>query len=124
MSTSKQRQGRGENLGRAVEGATAGRGGLFEKVTSAGGGFERQQAGSKAKALSIFKAVRAKCIDCMAGSRKSVRFCTSDGLHSLRCPLWPFRFGLRPETAARRYGADFLNPEAMPEANTNLDDLK
>jgi hypothetical protein len=97
------------------------------KTPLAGGGFERQQAakgsGKSTKSLSIFRAVRAKCIDCAGGSRKYVKFCPGDGLHALRCALWPFRFGLRPETARKRYGADLLDPQAMPDASVNLDDL-
>lgn len=39
------------------------------------------------------KAIRRKCLDCCAGSRKLVREC-----HIYTCPLWPFRLGKRPET--------------------------
>jgi len=103
-------------------------GGVSGKPPLAGGGFERQQAakgsGATTKNLSIFKAVRAKCIDCAGGSRKYVKHCPGDGLHALRCALWAFRFGLRPETARKRYGADFLDPKAMPDADANLDDLR
>jgi len=38
------------------------------------------------------KAIRRKCLDCCAGSRKLVREC-----HIYTCPLWPFRLGKRPE---------------------------
>lgn len=39
------------------------------------------------------KAIRRKCMDCCAGSRKLVREC-----HIYTCPLWPFRLGKRPKT--------------------------
>ena len=42
------------------------------------------------------KAIRRKCLDCCAGSRKLVREC-----HIYTCPLWPFRLGKRPETVER-----------------------
>jgi len=46
---------------------------------------------------TMAKAIRAKCIDCSAGDPVEVRKCT------LRdCPLWQYRFGCMPETAARR----------------------
>ena len=123
----KRVHGADRSEGLPVNDAQAGQGGVSGKTPLAGGSCERQQArkrsGSKAKKLSVFKAVRAKCIDCAGGSWKYVKFCPSDGVHSLRCPLWPFRFGIRPETARKRYGPDFLDPAAMPDASTNLDDL-
>jgi len=108
-------------------GAEAGQGGVSERTRLADGTFERRhplQRVGKPKGPSIFRAVRKKCLDCAAGSQKYIRFCPSDGLHSRRCPLWPFRFGVRPETARKRYGANLLDPEAMPDASTNLDDLR
>ncbi|MFO8013676.1 MAG: hypothetical protein R6X20_10275 [Phycisphaerae bacterium] len=45
------------------------------------------------------KAIRAKCRDCCCGSRKAVRWCPKTGR-----VLWPYRLGLRPETARKRYG--------------------
>jgi len=72
---------------------------------------------------SVFRAVRRHCLDCSAGSPKYVTWCPCDGVHSTSCDLWPFRFGLRPETAKRRYGAQLLTPELMPPADVNLDEL-
>jgi len=66
---------------------------------------------------SPLRTVRHKCLDCCCGSRKVVKYCPADGVHSTRCALWPFRFGARPATAARRHGERFLDPEAMPDAN-------
>ena len=64
------------------------------------------------------KAIRAKCRDCSCGSFKAVRFCSATD-----CPLWPYRLGLRPETARKRYGADVMDPEKMADASTPLEDL-
>lgn len=86
---------------------------------ASGGG--RCTSGAEGSAL---KAIRKKCLDCHGGSRKGVRFCPSDGVNSTRCPLWPFRFGLRPRTARKRYGAELLDPQAMPDANTSLEVLR
>ncbi len=69
------------------------------------------------------RAIRACCLDCADGYVQYVKFCPSDGTHSTRCPLWPFRFGMMPRTAAQRYGATLVNPNLMPEATANLDDL-
>jgi len=126
MKTEKLSRQRRQLDSRAVE-PEPGQGGVCGKPPLASGTSERPQAakgsGKSTKALSIFKAVRANCIDCAGGSRKYIRYCPSDGLHALRCTLWPFRFGLRPETARKRYGADLLDPQAMPDATVNLDDL-
>jgi len=43
------------------------------------------------------KAIRAQCLDCCCGSRYEVEMCPATS-----CPLWPYRFGVRPETAAKR----------------------
>ena len=68
------------------------------------------------------KAIRAKCLDCCCGSVKSVRYCPCDGTHSTWCPLWPYRFGMRPATAAAKYGRRFLAPELMPDSSVALED--
>ena len=67
------------------------------------------------------RSIRAKCLDC-SGSAKGVMWCPCDGVHSTRCPLWPFRFGKRPETAKKRYGDQLLTPELMPNADVCLED--
>ena len=43
------------------------------------------------------KAIRAKCLDCSAGSTKEVERCLVES-----CPLFPYRFGMRPETAQKQ----------------------
>jgi hypothetical protein len=69
------------------------------------------------------KAIREKCLDCCSGSSKVVKYCSADGVHSRRCPLWPERFGTRPQSAAKRYGSQFLNPKGMPLPNTPIEEL-
>lgn len=41
--------------------------------------------------ITPLQAIRAKCVDCQAGSFKEVRDCRSE-----KCPLWPYRFGKNP----------------------------
>ena len=41
--------------------------------------------------LTPIKAIRAKCLDCCAGSYKEVSLCTARN-----CSLYPYRFGKRP----------------------------
>lgn len=69
------------------------------------------------------QAIRKTCLDCSAGSAKCVKWCPCDGIHSTRCDLWPWRFGIRPETAAEKYGPDLLDPARMPGADVALEDL-
>jgi hypothetical protein len=53
----------------------------------------------------ILKVVRAKCLDCSAGSQSEVAKCTA-----IRCALWPYRMGSNP--FSDRKG----NPEALARA--------
>jgi hypothetical protein len=69
------------------------------------------------------KAIREHCLDCADGNVQYVKYCPTDGVHSSRCPLWPFRFGVMPTTAAKRHGIEFVVPSLMPPANANLEDL-
>ena len=66
--------------------------------------------------MTPIKAIRLHCLDCCGGSSKVVQFCTCDGVNSTRCDLWPYRFGKRPATAAKKYGKRFLDPKQMPSA--------
>jgi hypothetical protein len=43
------------------------------------------------KPMSPLKALRARCLDCSAGSAQEVAKCMQ-----LRCPSWPFRMGKNP----------------------------
>ena len=73
---------------------------------------------------SPLAAIRAKCLDCCCGSFKTVRYCPCDGLNSTACDLWLFRFGKRPATIRRGPLARFLDPAAMPDAATALEDCR
>jgi len=70
-------------------------------------------------ATTPLKAIRAKCRDCSCGSFKAVRFCSATA-----CPLWPYRLGLRPETARKRYGDRLMDPDRMPEHTVPLETLR
>ena len=67
---------------------------------------------------SPIKSIRDKCLDCSSGSTKTIKYCTV-----YTCPLWKYRFGMRPETAKNNYGKKYLKPELMPEADIPIDDL-
>ncbi len=43
------------------------------------------------------KAIRAKCIDCCAGSKNEVKLCTCTD-----CSLYPYRMGKRPKNKTIR----------------------
>jgi len=80
------------------------------------------QGGHPGGRQSPSKAIRHKCLDCST-TVKTVKYCPCDGIHSTRCALWPFRFGIRPSGAARKHGPMFLNPKEMPDANTAIEEL-
>lgn len=72
--------------------------------------------------LDPLRAIRATCVDC-AGSNKAITYCPCDGVNSVRCELWPYRFGIRPSTARKRYGDAVTDPRSMPSVDTDLDSL-
>jgi len=74
------------------------------------------------KGLSPIRAIRRNCLDC-SETPKVVLWCPCDGVHSSRCELWPYRFGVRPATILERYGRGLVTPELMPPANVELDQL-
>lgn len=49
-----------------------------------------------AMAKTPLKAIRAKCLDCCAGSSQEIRLCPAE-----RCPLHPLRLGKRVREAPR-----------------------
>ncbi len=51
---------------------------------------------------SPLKVIRAKCLDCCAGSAHEVKWCPAT-----KCPAWYHRFGRPPATVARK------SPELM-----------
>jgi len=67
--------------------------------------------------------VRRHCVECSGGLRRYVKYCPCDGVHSAWCEMWPFRFGMTPERAAKQYGEMFVTPEMMPGADVCVDDL-
>ena len=42
--------------------------------------------------LTPMRAIRAKCLDCVAQQAQEVRLCIDE-----KCPLWPYRMGHRPK---------------------------
>lgn len=46
---------------------------------------------------SMAKAIRAKCMDCVAEQEAEVRKC-----QMTKCPLFPYRFGCNPNTYINR----------------------
>jgi hypothetical protein len=79
---------------------------------------------SARRELSALHAIRRKCADCTCSSRKNIKYCPCDGLHSTACPLWPFRFGRRPATIRRGPLARFLDPGRMPGADAPLESCR
>jgi len=78
---------------------------------------------SKTKTYRPLKTVRLDCLECSGSSPKSVLWCPADGVHSTRCHLWPYRFGVMPKTLAQRHGPALVTPGMMPDANMNEDDV-
>ena len=52
------------------------------------------------------KAIRRYCLECVGNQRKEVALCTRQ-----HCPLYPYRFGVRPETA-RKMGKN-VDPDVV-----------
>lgn len=55
--------------------------------------------------VSIIKAIRKKCLDCMGNNSFEVRACPC-----VKCPLWLFRFGKSPNAPTLK-DSPFLNPK-------------
>jgi hypothetical protein len=70
------------------------------------------------EAMSPMEAIRARCLDCCAGSSDEVRKCVA-----IACPSWPFRTGKNPwrappseaQVAARRQAGARLVRRKAPE---------
>jgi len=75
-------------------------------------------------AKTPMKAIRAKCLDCCCGNRKAVKFCPCDGVHSAACPLWPLRFGRRPESVRTSLGKEYVTPGALPGPGVAMEDCR
>lgn len=50
------------------------------------------------KRVSFTRAIRAKCLDCTCNQSNEVKYCTISD-----CPLFPYRFGVRPESYINRH---------------------
>ena len=74
------------------------------------------------KVFSPLKAIRQNCLDC-SERQKYIQWCPCDGIHSTRCHLWPYRFGMRPKTVAQTYGPALVTPQMMPSENVSEDNL-
>lgn len=55
----------------------------------------------KPKSISMVKAIRRKCLDCST-TAKEVRLCSIN-----KCPLWPYRFGVMPDTAIKNLAKNY-----------------
>jgi hypothetical protein len=70
------------------------------------------------RAMSPMEAIRAKCLDCQAGSADEVRKCVA-----MVCPSWPFRTGKNPwrevsegrREAGRRLAARMAGKSSEPK---------
>lgn len=60
------------------------------------------------KKISIIKAIRLKCLDCMCGQSKEVSLCPSED-----CSLWMFRLGKVPSRGG------IGNKKAVPPKKPN-----
>lgn len=68
--------------------------------------------------MTPLKAIRAKCLDCSAGSAKEVRLCPVKS-----CPLWEYRFGKRPQTVKRHEGSLDGRKGALFSRDTGTTDI-
>jgi len=74
--------------------------------------------------MTPLRSIRKHCLDCCGGRPSVVKYCTCDGVNSTRCHLWPFRFGKRPATAAKKHGERFLDPRQMPSAEIPQEEVE
>ena len=57
---------------------------------------------TKIKISTPIKTIRKMCLDCTSGSYKSIRFCLQ-----VKCPLWCYRMGKRPDSVTRSTYSEF-----------------
>jgi hypothetical protein len=69
-------------------------GGLVGRDPRQMGRIELEAAGFEP--MTPMEVIRAKCLDCCAGSAQEVRYCVSTA-----CPSWPYRMGSNPFRAER-----------------------
>lgn len=56
----------------------------------------------KEKKITALKAARAKCNECVGGEPGHVKYKAISECELKDCPLYPFRFGRRPETMKKQ----------------------
>ena len=66
------------------------------------------------KVLNPLHAIRKHCVEC-AGTANLVKWCSChENNPCSNCTLWPYRFGVRPATAAKTHGNHVMDPDLMP----------
>ncbi len=73
--------------------------------------------------LTPIKAIRKNCLECSGGLSNVVKWCPCDGVHSTRCHLWPYRFGMRPDSVRRKHGEMFVTPKLMQDSSISIEQL-
>ncbi len=66
-----------------------------------------------AKKLTPIRAIRAKCLDCSAGSAKEVRLCVIPD-----CPLYMYRMGKNPAYAGKKGNVEALRRYAESQKSS------
>ena len=64
--------------------------------------------------MTMLQAIRAKCLDCMAGSANEVKLCPCED-----CSLFPFRLGHNPNIKRRE-----RTPEEQAKINEQMAKLR
>lgn len=83
---------------------------VFTNKTYKRNDIMRTTTTTRQKTATPLQAVRAKCLECSGHKLSEVRECPVDG-----CPLYSFRFGKRPATAAkdgRKVAKAFMDAES------------
>jgi len=94
------------------------------KIKEAKARYRAARKRLKFKLESPLRAIRENCLQCMGGSVKAVKYCSCDGTRGAAfCRLWPYRFGMHPGRALEKYGDEIMDPEQMPEASVNIENL-
>ena len=119
---SNQRGGWGWPAGGSDEGAIS----LIRPVWLAPHNFKEEEMIARLKNVTRpLKAIRQMCLDCAGGSHLYIKYCTCHGGHGTSsCPLWSYRFGLRPGTVRRRYWEVLTTPELMQPPDVPLEECQ
>jgi hypothetical protein len=89
------------------------------KTSNQSNNLEEIQAKNLSQYISMspLKIIRQKCLECCGWSAKYIKYCTS-----FSCPLWAWRFGMRPTRAALKHPG-LMNPKKIPP-EMSLDELE